>query len=305
MAVMLSDAGGRLWTSICQAQDRILTTSNGLAGDSAMEYTLDAFRLNGDDATRARLASKGAYRAALKSRAMVRQALGTTITHTGPLIATWLGLDNRQLLPPFSTNYRNSDGVFGHVLFRCVPHGYAAQLPFVLRHLPSDARPNPPGTVATSIRSAEVLRACLATWSGAPPEFSIPARMRGLGRHLVELTTLSDADFVEFLRIPLSKRIAETIAAYDSLLARYRPIPRDPWRRDIIAAVRRLQEALSDSMWGMPVDIRKDYPLDVVLTKTRQLIRRYGRLLYWWPVIVEKNICLTRNNHMIATTIDD
>ena len=237
-----------------------------------------ALRMAPDPATRHRLAAPGAYTAALQSRELLRQHLSTTITHTGPLMATCIGLDNRDLLPPFFPAWRNEDGVFGRVLHHCFPHGYAAHLPFVLPHVPdrqlTKQRPAQPPPDPTTLRISELVIACIGTCPNAPPALPEAARMRALGRHLIELGDLPEPDFHDALRMPLAHRSANAIRAAESLLNTWNPPIGDVWAIDLRQTIQLHHQALLKPAPHPP--------------NAQSLIRRYGELLYWWPAIVEK-----------------
>ena len=300
---ILNEACPHMWLSLCAGKDRILMTTNGMAGDSGMTDTAYAARMSSDHGTRHRLALPSAYRAALTSREIVRQSPTVTVSHTGPVMATSIGLDNRVLLPPFFPEYRNEDGVFGQVLSQCFPHGYAAYLPFVLRHIPAVRRSRANSSVA-GIRFSHVVLACLSTWPGAPMVLSEASRMRSLGRYLIELGSLPIDDFFDFVRMPLWSHTAAAIVSCKSLLARYPPPPRDPWGADLRANLRQLQQSLTSLERPLPSDLRGNRPPESASQATRDLIRRYGELLFWWPDIAERAKALSDRGCSLANEID-
>jgi len=304
-AALLNDADPHMWLSVCTGKGRILVSANGMAGDSGMAKTDQAIRMVGDQSSRQRLAAPDAWHAALGSREMVRQAPLATLTHAGPLISTCVGLDNRALLPSFCPVYRNEDGIFGQVLSQCFPHAYTAHLPFVLRHVPeartSRAMSNP--TAAGELRFSDVVLACLASWSGAPPALPEAARMRSLGRHLIEWSSLPVDDFFEALQMPLCNRAATMVRACESLLTTYSPQPDDPWGADLKETIRQLRQSMLNPARPLPTDLFEDYPPESVANATCDLLRQYGEVLYWWPAIVEKTRILAAKGCNLARPV--
>ena len=94
---------------------RVAITLPGLVGDSGMASPRYLLTLTG--ASRERLvASPDAYRSAFRSREVLRTVRRPTISAGSFCMTTFLGFDNRSLLPPFFPVQRNSDGVFGLLL---------------------------------------------------------------------------------------------------------------------------------------------------------------------------------------------
>jgi hypothetical protein len=257
-------------------------------------------RMVSERANRLRLAPPDAYRTALTSRGLVRQALSATISHTGPLMATSLGLDNRKMLPPFCPVYRNEDGVFGQVLSQCFPHGYMTHLPFTLLHLPGRRSSYPNAQGSLHIRFGDILLACLSTWPGAPAGLSEAARMRSLGRHLIEIGSLAVDGFFDILMAPICDRAASTIRTYSSLLATYSPPHDHPWRTDLTKSINELELSIIKPRRLLPHDLFEHHSPGLVPEVTRDLVLAFGEVLYWWPTIVEKTRRLAVNGCTLA-----
>ena len=79
-------------------------------------------------------------------------------------MTTFLGIDNRHLLPPFFPVQRNSDGIFGHMLRKCVDGSHVAFLPWILLHAPEPPRsftPDDLWTDARTVRMADIVIAAV------------------------------------------------------------------------------------------------------------------------------------------------
>jgi hypothetical protein len=104
------------------------------------------------------------YRSACASRALLRVAKSPAISDTKTSGSTFIGLDNRKILPPFMPVGRSQDVIFGVALSQCVAGGYCAHLPWALLHAPIESRRFWPGEIfrtASGLGMANVLIECI------------------------------------------------------------------------------------------------------------------------------------------------
>ncbi len=260
----LNDTCPHMWLSLCAGSDRILLTANGMAGDSGMAATGYAARMAAAPSLRHRLAEKASYRSALRSREIVRQATIKTMSHTGPVMATCIGLDNQELPCHRSARCnRNEDGVFGRNCSRSAFRmGYAAYLPFVLRHVPRGKRLETPVDM-DQVRFSQIVLASLSSMVRRTPRpCPSPGRMRSLGRHLIELGSLAVDDFFDFLRGPLRNDAASTIEFCEHLLSElFTTSIATRGGQDLKRSIREMQRGMADSKCARPTDaVMGDYP---------------------------------------------
>lgn len=286
-AVDLQQACPHLLRSLYLGQGHIAITLTGLIGDSGMHSNMP-IRLYPDEATRERLtSSEEAYRLAMSSREVVRHTLAPTISHTEPFGGAFFGLDNRDLLPPFFPVYRNEDGIFAHLLSRFVDHFYAGHLPFALVHAPTETR-SYTSNAATAVRISDVIIVCLSSWTGGQMRRPAADQLRSIGQHLAELGALPQDDFDETIRILLWNRASAIVNQMASLLGQYGGACHDYWVLDLKRQMQWLEEALISPHYSHPVELLDHYPSAEVPGLTQQLVRQFGELLCWWPIIVEK-----------------
>ena len=60
----------------------------------------------------------------------IRFSANPTICHGGFCMSTFIGIDNRSVLPPFPAKFRNEDGIFGTLLSVCSPHTFMVMCRF-------------------------------------------------------------------------------------------------------------------------------------------------------------------------------
>jgi hypothetical protein len=259
------------------APGTIRVTTNGTVGDCGWDNP--DFALFQDGASWDRLvADEAGYRLARGTREMVQAVAQATITgRPDPKFAICLGLDNTALLPPFPPVGRAEEVGFGAVLAHCFPDAYAAHLPLLVRHDPVAGR-HFSTAGPFSIGLGSWLPSCLSRFD--PGLTASPAeRLRRAGTFLTELAELPDGEFDEFARLAMWDSMSGLIGALEDRLSGAEPAP-EYWARDArrhIAQLRRSALAPVGELYGTLGG-------RAVL---QRLLRRYGRLLIWWPAIVE------------------
>ena len=262
---------------------RIVLTFNGVVGDCGTYST--GWALDGSGPSRARLlASEADYQVAARSRDVIRGVAATTICQKGPIIGTWIGLDNRHLLPPFLPVLRNEDGVFGSVLRGCEPWAFSAHLPFAMIHDPEQFREYavPRSTAPTVFRFPDFL--CQIVRRICSEELTPKHTMRSIGWRLQEM---GDQHVADFRKTATQARIRHLSTSYRALKVMMdgseAPVF---WKRDAEATLACIEQiATSEESLLFPdlatTDGQKE-PVEIA----RTLVKRFGRLLNHWPDII-------------------
>src|SRR5262249_35731251 len=120
-------------------EGRIRVTVNGLLGDCGFKNPTDFLTLRGASFERL-TRQESEYRVLRTSRECLRVVDRVTVSDFPPSHSTFLGLDNRQVLPPFLPEGRGQDALFGYVLLLCSPDTLYARLPWALLHDPVEVR---------------------------------------------------------------------------------------------------------------------------------------------------------------------
>jgi len=271
---------------LLSAQGRIRVSLNGMVGDAGVDSG-SSLLVYPSPGTRQRLVeSEQAYRQALRSREVLRLVQGATICNSTSLMATVVGLDNREMLPPFFPAYRGEDGIFGSTLNRCFDGSYTGYLPWALLHSPDDGRTYTSRPMS-SVMLCDLIGACISSLPQGNPRATAAARLRSLGQHLVELGTLPRAEFLETVRILLWQRASQIVARCEALLQRYGSSP-EYWAADVKREIETAQRTVLHPTYPLAIDLRSQFSLGEVQQVTQNLIRQFGELLYWWPTITEK-----------------
>lgn len=281
-----------LLCSLWSGQGQIAVTASGCVGDSGMHSTR-GLRYHEGRGTRERLvASESDYRLALRSRVVIRQAPNATICHGTPFSTMFVGLDNRQLLPPFLPIGRNEDGVFACALNRCIPDGYFGYLPWSLVHAPTGSREY---NTAVETRISEVVIACITTWNSSSTA-GAEKRLQSLGRHLVELASAPPEAFREAIFFSSWGQASFRVAKAESQLNAFAYSP-SYWAEDVVKEIESILAAITRPDFALPSDLRGSETHEL-LARTQNIVRRYGELLYWWPAMIERATELAANDQL-------
>jgi hypothetical protein len=271
-----------LLVSLWRGRGSVVVTMNGCAGDSGM-HSGRGLRYHEAPGTRERLvASEQDYRMALSSRHVIRQAPATTICHGTRFSTMFIGLDNRELLPPFLPVCRNEDGVFAVALRQCVPDSFFGYLPWSLVHAPTGSREYDLRFVT---RMSEIVIACMLTWIPTGTS-SREQRIQSLGRFLAEIARLPPAEFREWLRFALWHLASRKIARAEALLKGSVP---SYWAADVENEIDAIAESLTKADFGLPADLAPGGSQDELLDRSQNVVGRYGDLLYWWPAMIARS----------------
>lgn len=125
------------------------------------------------------------------------------------MMATFFGLDNRELLPPFIPATRGADYIFGITVSRCFDELFFAHPPWSLLYLPVEARTFSRGEITRSASGVDVdaLVSTLIQSCKFGGERQGAVRIKQLGRHLEELGALPEGQFEEFARAEVMREM--------------------------------------------------------------------------------------------------
>jgi len=297
-------ASARFVRRLAAGQGRVLVTMNGLVGDSGMGSPRNFLLLSG--ASRERLLrSESVYRTAFTSREVLRAVSRPCISDGTFCMTTFLGVDNRALLPPFFPVQRNTDGMFGTTLASCVDDGYFGFLPWVLVHSPLEPRAFSPDDFwgnASAASTADVIRACVRSMEFGPGLTEPADRMRTLGQHLRRLGALPWPEFEEFLRGQLWRWQSAHLSLLDDRLRNDGDGPKF-WVEDVRRVLTTLQQSLPTPEYMVPRDLVGARSADEARELLLRLLRSFGELLGWWPDLVQSAKALRARGQRLAEPV--
>lgn len=289
---------------------RVAVSLSGMRGDAGAPF---AFRFLQDGYTFARLtASERAYRRGMAAREIIRSATQRTISDGAFCMTASIGMDNRQLLPPFPPVLRNEDGVFGALLSACFPGSFTGYVPVCIVHRPGRARVrnrrpgvtdrarptespeqyHPPETPRgpqngdarfTSYLANGVLTWLILSQRNKRTSNTAAENLRALGAHLATVGTTSPETFAAFVRETADRAVRINILHAEMQRDRRECAP-EYWLRDVDTYVLAARKSLGAPDFAVPDDLPGDAAQR--MRSFQVLVARFGRLLEAWPELV-------------------
>jgi hypothetical protein len=215
----------------------------------------------------------------------MRGVTNTTISEVNFCSGLNLGLDNRELLPPFMPVQRNQDGIFGTLLRAC--SGYTGFLPYMVHHQASKSR----STTAT-VQQPRKFALTLPSIILALAEQSLPQQVvDGSDETLIELGkifehwgSLALPDLQESFRLSVLQDMTGTLKDLETVLQMYQGKP-DYWKKDVKARMTWMRETIASDTFLVIDDLTAACPEGSTWELSQSLIRRFGELVQIWPCI--------------------
>lgn len=279
-AVDLDTASAPLLRRLGAQGGRVRLTSLGLVGDSGMGSP--AYYVLLGEPTRSRLFAD--YPAFRRTRAVLRQVDRPTVSAGTFLMGPSVGLDAREVLPPFLPYGRNQDGAYAVALRTLAPDGYLGHLPAAVEHAPADERrfgEGPSGGVAllADVVIHALEGAPLASVAGAE------ARYARVGAHLIGLGALPPRELAELTVVERAGRVASQIGRLQAALDGPPPGAPAAWVADVEAQVEHLRAAAVDPALALPSGWVKAHGLEGAARQLGEVLTLYGRLVEAWPAV--------------------
>jgi hypothetical protein len=283
----------------------IRTTFTGHVGDPGMPTSV--YYLYAEGESRQTLPfDEAAYRAVMSSRSVLTCVTNRAVGDESVSPGMAMGLDHRELLPPFFPVLHAEDYVFGATVWQCCPDTVAGHLPLAVLHEPPPGKPVillddlTPDRRALVFEFAHVMRRIVLDDFEPAENASASARMQALGRQLVERASMPATDFVEYMR-------AQTLLYESSKMAYLGEQLRNAtdaapcWRQDVETYIEHCRLALTFDDFDIPFDMKGLGSSAEIRELMQRLIHRYGLLLQAWPSIVEAAKTLRARGIRLAT----
>jgi hypothetical protein len=304
----LAGATAMLFRRIEARGGRVRVTQTGGCGDAGTGSMAHLLRLEGRSRDRM-LADEAVYLRAIRARRLLRVAPRPAVGDGTACMGMALGLDARELLPPFPPAQRNADGVFGAVVRRSFLDALFGWVPWAVEHTPPEAR----SASLESFREGlallganDILRLLVAAARVEPDRDSPvhdggsagsadcagsapkpPGRsLRALGDVLSRWGSLPLPDFEDLVRTHVIRARSLDLSLVDDALRRHRRAPAF-WARDADHAVEAIRKAVERPGVGWPADLCSTLGDDAGRACFASLVRRYGELLNAWPDLWE------------------
>jgi hypothetical protein len=195
------------------------------------------------------------------------------------------GIDNRSLLPPFLPVGRNEDGIFAMTLRACAEDALICHIPVAVLHSPLESRGYEPGpSPIAAPRLAEIVSAIMSTFSSSPGHASVSERLSDLGNLFVDFGSLNIKDFREYVETAWVAMASRYVGHLEYLLNLYQGRP-DYWAEDVLSFIERLIDFTVHQSPAAPRELLEKQTVDQAMDTCRRVVKKYGELLQWWPVM--------------------
>jgi hypothetical protein len=220
-------------------------------------------------------------------------------------MTVFMGIDNRDILPPFLPVKRGEDIVFGLTLRRCLENGHFGHLPWALVHSPTEKRAFWPGEIfrsAAGFDTAKMIIACVRSFDHESPRGGGKEMLRALGKHLVKLGAMPLRDFEEVLRQQVCDSATSFMLMVESRLRGEGGSPQF-WANDLHKYMELLRKGITRKDYWAPLDLLDRRNVDEARHLAHRLVHKFGKLLYWWPDMVEAASEMRANGERLARPI--
>lgn len=282
---------------------KVLTTQPGLAGDCAM-WSPHGFLMLRESSYERLVSSEAAYRSHCVGREVLRASDSYTISEGIYCMAYNLGIDNRDILPPFFPVLRNQDGLFAASLRACIEYGYLGYLPWAVRHQPLEARSHQPTDIwknAARTRMCDIILACIRSCTFLERISQAEDNIRRLGKYLISLASASLSDFEDFIQIEILKTRVAYLTRLEDQLNTHKAGPRY-WVDDVSRQINAIHKSIVKREHIIPTDIVGSAQIYEAQEFARRLMLKFGKLLCCWPDVISVAKQLRSQGHMMGVS---
>jgi hypothetical protein len=244
-----------------------------------------------------------AVRLLIPDRLRLTMPLGSNALFNGMFCQNgFMGLDNRDILPPFMPVLNNEEAVFGMILERCPELGGSLRMPWRsfrensrIRSYPSDL------FTRVGVTMYDILCHCLAAYAPSHGKHDAPTAVRSVGRYLQQIGSLPLPDFENHLRGLLRRYLCLTplIMGFDA-----KNYKGDSYTKQnlVVKIWEPLQKDMNREDYIVPFELTRGRSLEQARQLSKKLVFQYGALLDHWPDIISTAKALRRKNRRIAKT---
>lgn len=284
----LENAGDELLRRLAAGSGAVRATFAGHVGDPGIPSSTYYLYYSGEN--RARLPHDEAeYRALFASRSVIAHAAQPAIGDASVSPGMAMGLDARELLPPFFPVLHAEDYVFGATLWQCCPHSLLAHLSWSVVHDPGPGKSIlrledlGPDRRMVVPEFAHLMRKLILECE-LPDHADAATRTVALGRHLTSLAARPPADFQHAIRICVLGMEGEKLAWLASEL-RDDEGSSEWWCRDVEAYLGHKRASFVADDFDIPYDLKSGRSPEQNRAFMQRLCGEFGRLLEQWPAI--------------------
>jgi hypothetical protein len=279
------------------ATGKVLVTLGGVIGDSGAYCSKWICWLK--HASQARLWNdERLFRTAVRCREIFSVVPTPTIDRSGFCAATTMAFANYEDLPPFIPIGRNSDGVFGALLKKTGASAFAAHTPTAVFHAANHGREY---SSLPEFRLSDLMISLFGHFCSTD-NISVSSLVRLVGRDLIELGALPDADCNEILVAAVLERESRRIRRISRKIDRIQ----NEAPKCALEELKQYKEYLLRRSLAMSCTVASSQicPLGSDRLKiTKTILSKIGHLLYSWSDIVSASAYLKGKGRRITSEV--
>jgi hypothetical protein len=271
----------------------IRATVAGISGDSGLPSPRYLVRLDGTARERY-TSSESILHSALRSREMFMTASHYAVAINANFPGMNFGLDNRRILPPFLPVMRGEDTIFSRMIKLISNDSLTGSLPLTITHDPEGHRMFDEQTIF-NVRPvlSELILIMLDSYQPPAGVCNAEGYSNALGNHLADIGSLPLDDFEEHMKrlwLLWGSRVTENI---EMLLKKHDSRPAY-WAEILETYATSIREHSRVNYISAALDLYAGDERAAALS-CRDIIRQYGEVLQWWPVIYDAAYHLGKN----------
>ena len=284
-------------------QAHIVLTFNGIVGDLGSASPPPVAFTEGKQ-REIILADEKTFNLLHTGREVTKSPTQVVIKEAMGCMTTVLGMDNREILPPFFPLFRNEDAVFGHTLRASATNEYFACLPWLLLHSPPERRAYDCSPIMPRwFAPPDAVMACIESFRGTWSRQDFARKIRMIGEHLVACGTMPLDEFDEYMTEYAMLERSKQAFACEDLLRRF---PKSPsyW----VSHMKKLRdvtyEHMLDEVLYTDAMLVKELGRDGAMQLLQHLVRDFGELMTWWPEMVKMSRELQASGLTLAVALN-
>lgn len=211
-------------------------------------------------------------------------------------VTMFSALNNEEILPPFFPIARNQDGVFAAAMMACLPKSVTGQIPWVAKHEHFPPRYYEEEDIYKyDFRIHSLLTSLLNLYTNLNHKKATDTsknRYKEVGKFLENFANMSHEEYLKFMQNYITSNHDRITLRLGKFLVSNQGYSRE-WQKDIKKYLINVKNQTNSPQFCIPQElINETRTLEENVELTKELIRIYGQLLYYWPDIIES----TKNN---------
>jgi hypothetical protein len=143
---------------------------------------------------------------------------------------------------------------------------------------------------------------CIRSAVFGPAATDAHKRLQALGDHLVALGSMALEDFEAFTRLEMLRTNSEFMALMEEHLRTKSDAP-EYWAHDVRKYLEILRQSVTRDDYCLPLDLLDRRSASEARQLAQRVVLTFGRLLSWWPHMVEVARDLRARGQRMAKTV--